>query len=42
MKKEMLVRIYQGHMGIEKSKRRARDLVHWTGMNSQIIDEIAK
>ena len=34
MRKEMLERIHQGHMGIEKSKRRARDTLYWPGMNS--------
>ena len=33
MRKEMLERIHQGHMGIEKSKRRARDVLYWPGMN---------
>ena len=42
MRKEMLERIHQGHMGIEKSKRRARDVLYWPGMNSQISDKIAK
>ena len=28
MRKEMLERIHQGHMGIEKSKRRARDVLY--------------
>ena len=42
MRKEMLERIHQDHMGIEKSKRRARDVLYWPGMNSQISDKIAK
>ena len=41
-RKEMLERIHQGHMGIEKSKRGARDVLYWPGMNSQISDMIAK
>lgn len=31
MRKEMLQRIHQGHMGIEKSKRRARDVLYCPG-----------
>ena len=38
----MLQRIHQGHMGIEKSKRRARDVLYWPGMNSQISDMISR
>ena len=41
MRKEMLERIHQGHMGIEKSKRQARDTLYWPGMNSQITDNIS-
>ena len=32
----MLQRIHQGHMGIEKSKRRARDVLYWPGMSDII------
>ena len=42
MRKEMLQSIHQGHMGIEKSKRRARDVLYWPGMNSQISDIISR
>jgi len=42
MRKEMLQRIHQGHMGIEKSKRRARDVLYWPGMNSQISGMISR
>ena len=42
MKKEMLERIHQGHMGIKKSKRRARDTLYWPGMNSQITDTVSR
>ena len=38
LRKEMLQRIHQGHMGIEKSKRRASDVLYWPGMNSQISE----
>ena len=36
----MLDRIHPGHMGIENSKRRARDVLYWPGMNSQISDKM--
>lgn len=36
MKREMLERIHQGHMGVNKCKSRARRLVFWLGMNSDI------
>ena len=42
MRKEMLQRIHQGHMGIKKSKRRARDVLYWPGMNSQISGMISR
>ena len=42
MKKEMLQRIHQGHMEIEKFKRRARDVLYWPGMNSEISDMISR
>ena len=42
MRKEMLERIHQGHMGIEKLKRRARDVLYWPGMNSQINDMVTR
>ena len=42
MRKEMLERIHQGHMGIEKSKRRARDTLYWPGMKSQITDTVSR
>ena len=33
---EMLEKIHAGHMGTEKCKKRARDVLYWPGMNSQI------
>ena len=41
MPKEMLERIHQGHMGIKKSKRRARDVLYWPGIGSEIQEKIA-
>ena len=42
MRKEMLQRIHQGLMGMEKSKRRARDVLYRPGMNSQNSDMISR
>lgn len=36
MKRETLHRIHEGHLGIAKCKARARRLVFWPGMNSEI------
>ena len=38
----MLEKIHIGHMGVEKSKRRARDILYWPGMNGQIEEMILK
>ena len=42
MHKEMLKRIHNSHLGIGKCQRRAKDLVFWPGMASQIQDMISK
>ncbi|XP_057217097.1 uncharacterized protein K02A2.6-like [Triplophysa rosa] len=36
LREEMLSRIHEGHLGIEKCKRRSRDSVYWPGINSDI------
>ena len=38
---EMLGKIHESHLRIEKSKRRARDLLYWPNMNAQITDLIS-
>ena len=38
----MLVKIHASHMGVEKSKRRERDILYWPGMNGQIEEMILK
>ncbi|XP_046592854.1 uncharacterized protein K02A2.6-like [Neodiprion lecontei] len=40
MRKEVLSKLHYNHMGIEKTKSRARDIVFWPGMNKQIQDTI--
>ena len=37
----MLKKIHQGHLGIEKCRRRAREVLYWPGLN-QAISEIVK
>ena len=41
LRPEMLKRIHESHLGIEKSKRRARDILYWPNMNGQMSDLIA-
>ncbi|XP_039763642.1 uncharacterized protein K02A2.6-like [Pararge aegeria] len=36
LRKEMLKRIHEGHMGVEKCQRRARDVMWWPGMSTDI------
>ena len=38
MKAEMLQLIHEGHLGIEKCKRRARDIMYWPNMNQHVYD----
>ena len=42
MRKEMLEKIHQGHMVIEKSMRRARNTLYWPEMNSQTTDTVSR
>ena len=36
MRNDLLRRIHEGHMGIEKCKRRARQSIYWPHINNQI------
>lgn len=36
LREEMLRRIHEGHLGIDKCQRRARDVMWWPGMNADI------
>ena len=38
MRREMLERIHEAHMGVEGCLRRARETVFWTGINQQVKD----
>jgi transposase InsO family protein len=40
LQKEMLSRIHTGHLGIERCKSRAREVLFWPGMSSQITDVV--
>jgi hypothetical protein len=42
MRQEMLMRIHTGHMGIQKSKERARDVLYWPGMATEIEDHVSR
>ena len=42
LRKEMLNIIHSSHLGIVKCKSRAREVLYWPGMSSQIEDLIAK
>ena len=41
MRPEMLKLIHSSHLGIDKCKRRARDIVYWPGMSAQIEDLVS-
>jgi len=41
LQKEMLKELHKSHMGIEKTKQRARDIMYWPGMNAQIADTVS-
>ena len=38
MRKDTLKLIHESHQGIEKCKSRARSVIHWPGMNNDIVD----
>lgn len=42
LQSEMLKQLHGSHLGIEKTKRRARDILYWPGMNGQIAELISK
>ena len=41
MQPEMLKLIHSSHLGMEKCKRRARDILYWPGMSAQIEDFVS-
>ena len=42
LRSEMLARVHDSHLGIEKCRRRARDIIFWPQMNRQIDEMISK
>lgn len=42
MRNEMLTRIHENHMDMERCKRRARDIIFWPRMNEQIDAVVSK
>lgn len=42
MRKEMLKRTHEGHLGMEKCKNRARQIMFWPGMSKQIEEIVSK
>ena len=42
MRLDMIYRAHEGHLGAEKSKRRARQCLYWPGMSKDIDDYIAQ
>ena len=41
MRKDNLKVIRNSHQGIEEYKSRARSVIHWPGMNSDIVDIVS-
>ena len=42
MRKKILEKLHQGHQGIEKTKRRARETVFWPRINNEIESMVSK
>ena len=42
MHKEIKQRIHEGHLGQEKCKVRAHQVVYWPGINAEISDMVSK
>ena len=42
MRKDMLKLIHESHLGIEKCKARARSIIYWPGMSSDVADTVSK
>lgn len=38
--RELLLKVHDGHMGIEKCRRRARDVMYWPGINAEITEMV--
>ncbi|GBM78866.1 hypothetical protein AVEN_157824-1 [Araneus ventricosus] len=42
LRRDMLQLIHEAHFGIEKCKTRAREIMYWPGMNSDIENEVSQ
>ena len=42
MRAEMLQLIHKGHLGIEKCKRQARDILYWPNTNKDVYDTVTR
>ena len=42
MRKQMLMKLHESHLGIEKTKKLAREYIFWPGMNAQIAETVSK
>ncbi|KAK2143360.1 hypothetical protein NP493_4554g00000 [Ridgeia piscesae] len=42
MRTQMLQLVHEGHMGIEKCKRRAREILYWPNMNQDIYETVSR
>lgn len=42
IRQDMLQRVNEGHLGVEKCKRRAREAIYWAGINEDIEDMTQK
>ena len=42
LRKDMLSRVHEGHLGMQSCKHRARELLYWPGMNADIEELIRR
>lgn len=42
LRDNMIKRIHAGHLGVEKSKNRARDLLFWPGQAAYVSNDTAQ
>ena len=42
LKAQMLTLIHEGHFGIEKCKRRARDVLYWPNLNKDVYETVSR
>ncbi|CAG4952447.1 unnamed protein product [Parnassius apollo] len=36
LREQMLERVHEGHLGIDRCKRRVREVMFWTGMSAEV------